>query len=140
MASKTKKQAKIAATFKRPAKVETRQPTQQVRQGDVFLMRTDRVSGEIEPMPRDPRGIVIAEGETSAHYHAVIGGDAKLSRFKDGRAEQMLEVTSDAELRVIGGGSGAVERHTPITITPGKYLVRIQRAWDSANVARQVQD
>ena len=53
---------KTAKTAPRAAKVETRAPTQQVRQGDVFLRRTEKVSGEIVSVTRDPRGIVIAEG------------------------------------------------------------------------------
>jgi hypothetical protein len=142
---KTKASKKTNATKRQMAprtSTAVRPPTQQVRQGDVFLMRTARkpAAADLDPVPRDPRGIVIAEGETSTHHHAVIGGGAKLSRFKDGRAERLLELESDAEIRVIGGGSGGVDRHTPIAITAGAYLVRVQRAWDSANVSRQVND
>ena len=116
-----------------------------IRQGDVLLMRVTKVDGEIEDAPKDARGIVLAEGETSGHFHAVFGksgrGEIKLMRFKDARAERLL-VVGDGEgatVRVVGGGAGGVDRHTPIEVGPGTFKVRIQRAWDSSS-ARQVQD
>jgi hypothetical protein len=111
-----------------------------VRQGDVLLEQIEKMPADIEPAPTDARGIVLAEGETSGHFHAVKGGEAKLFRFKDGRAERLLEIGGEgADVRVIGGGSGGVDRHTPISLKPGNYRVRVQQSWDSSRV-RQVQD
>jgi hypothetical protein len=111
-----------------------------VRQGDVILVPVQDVVGDLEPAPVDPRGAVLAEGETSGHHHAVVGKSVRLMRFKDGRAARLLEIGGEgAEVRVIGGGSGGVDRHTPIGLGPGQFIVRVQRAWDSTR-ARQVQD
>lgn len=113
--------------------------TTQVRQGDVLLMRAER-HGELaqEPM-RDPRGVVLAEGETSHHHHAFLGrgAGAKLFRFKMGSSDYLLDTgRTGGELRVVGGASGAgettVDRHTVIQITPGKYVSRVQREWSIA--------
>lgn len=114
-----------------------------VRQGDVLLIPVTDVTQETELAPRDERGIVLAEGETSFHHHQVFGRGAKLYAFRDtARQERLLVVgRGGAEVRVVGGGSGGVDRHTPISLTPGKYLVRVQRQWDSALAAQHtVQD
>lgn len=115
-----------------------------IRQGDVLLIPVDSATatGATEPAPADARGVVLAEGETSGHHHAVVGRSVKLMRFRDGRSDRLLEIggASGAELRVIGGGSGGVDRHTPISLSPGKFIVRVQRAWDSSARARHVQD
>jgi hypothetical protein len=112
------------------------------RQGDVFLMRVDGAAPiDIEPKPADGRGIVLAEGESSGHHHAVFGDGNKLFRFRDTSGRQLL-VTGErgAELRVVGGGSGGKPRHETIQIAPGKYIVTVQRSWTSAHQSRRVED
>lgn len=110
------------------------------RQGDVLLVQTEQTGDE--QAPADPRGVVLAEGESSGHYHAVVGG-AKLFRFRDAtRAERVLHVAdAGATLQVIGGGGG-VPRHTPFEIPVGKYIVRVQRQWtaDDEMRSRAVED
>jgi hypothetical protein len=108
------------------------------RQGDVLLIETTD-SRDTEPAPKDPRGLVLAEGESSGHHHQVFGRGAKLFRFKASAAlaERLLVVgEAGAELRVVGGGGGGVDRHTPIHLGPGKFLVRTQRAWTAADEQR----
>lgn len=113
--------------------------TNMVRQGDVLLKRVDAKLRELEKAPADARGLVLAEGGSSGHFHAVFGSGAKLMRSRD---TQRVVVVADqgAELRVVGGGSGGVDRHVPVQISPGRYEVRIQRTWTSANAARRVED
>jgi len=104
-----------------------------IRQGDVLLIPTTEESGE--PAPADKRGLVLAEGERSGHWHAVIGSGHKL--FQRAGTERMLQVVGrGATLKVIGDES----RHAPITVPPGRWLVRVQRAWTSENASRQVID
>ena len=112
------------------------------RQGDVILIPVSQVKlAEIEAEPEDARGLVLAEGETSGHHHGVVGSGCKLFRFRDGRSDRLLEVgKTGAEVRVVGGGSGGVDRHTPISLTRGTYIVRVQRSWSSANASRRVED
>lgn len=115
---------------------------QMIRQGDVLLILVSEVDeSQLSPAPKDVRGIVLAEGETSGHYHGVVGkGRYRLFNFRDS-TQRMLQVGSrGAELRVVGGGAGGVDRHTPVSLAPGKYLVRVQRSWSSENASRQVQD
>jgi hypothetical protein len=117
------------------------------RQGDVILQRVADVdvdvASSLAPAPKDARGIVLADGETSGHHHAVFGRGAKLLAFRDvARQERVLVVgRGGAEVRVVGGGSGGVDRHTPISLTPGNYRVRVQRSWDAAaEIASNVHD
>jgi len=116
--------------------------TTMVRQGDVLLLRLAKrpAASTIEAAPADPRGIVLAEGETSGHHHAVFGPRARLCQYRDGGGRVLIVEREPAEVRVVGGGSGGVDRHTPVTLSPGSYEVRIQRSWTSALASRQVQD
>lgn len=101
-----------------------------IRQGDVLLICVSEPR-ETEAKPvADPRGVVLAEGETSGHHHAVFGRGAKLFRFRGPSAERLLVVgRGGAEIRVVGGESGGVPRHHPVQVAAGKYVVRTQREW-----------
>lgn len=111
-----------------------------VRQGDVLLRRMDADESKLEPAPKDERGLVLAEGESSGHYHRVFGRGAKLMRFREGNMARVLIVGREgAELRVVGGASGGVARHLPIQVKPGMYEVRTQRAWTAGDEARSRQ-
>ena len=109
-----------------------------IRQGDVLLISTDKTGDEAAP--KDPRGLVLAEGETSGHYHAVTGRGHKLYQLRNTSDRLLVVGKAGADLRVIGGGSGGVDRHTPVSLAPGKYLVRVQRSWSSELASRQVSD
>jgi hypothetical protein len=112
-----------------------------IRQGDVFLIRCPTApAAKPEPAPRDPRGIVLAEGESSGHYHRVFGRGAKLFTFR-GSTDRLLVVgRAGAEVRVVGGESGGEPRHLPVALTPGRWIVRIQRGWTSAMRSERVAD
>lgn len=94
---------------------------------------------EIDPV-HDPRGLVLAEGETSGHHHAIFGKGAKLMRYKTTEQRVVVVEKDGAEIRVVGGGSGGVDRHTPISLKPGHYEVRIQRTYTSSDYSQQVAD
>ncbi len=110
-----------------------------VRQGDVLLMRVDVNENDLEPTALDLRGLVLAEGETSGHHHAIFGKNARLMQYKQGGGRVVMVADCGADMRVVGGGSGGVDRHTPISLTPGNYEVRIQRSY-SAGYSRRVED
>lgn len=112
-----------------------------VRQGDVLLLPVSApTAAEVEEMPKDSRGLVVAEGETSGHFHALFGPGAKLVRYKATPGRVIARLEEGGEIRVIGGGAGGIDRHTPISLQPGNYEIRIQRSWTSANASRQVSD
>jgi hypothetical protein len=63
------------------------------RQGDALLRQVDDKDVDlatVDVAPVDARGLVLAEGETSGHHHAVFGSGAKLFRFRDATARQLL--------------------------------------------------
>lgn len=114
--------------------------TKMYRQGDVLLLPVRAGDEDLEPVPADPRGLVLAEGETSGHHHAVFGAGARLCRFRATPGRVVVVADAGADVRVVGGGSGGVDRHTPISLAPGRYEVRIQRSWTSAGYSRRVED
>ena len=125
----------------------------QFRQGDVFLVwitaaEAKRLTAQVEAAPADARGLVLAEGETSGHHHRLFGSGAKLMRFRDTRGAHVHLITvadGGGEIRVVGGetrtpAGDIVPRHTPVALTAGHYVQRVQRAYTSAMVSRRVED
>jgi hypothetical protein len=115
------------------------------RQGDVLIREVSNVqlpkNEQLEIAQKDARGIVLAEGETSGHFHGVLGkGNYKLFNYKDGNGKFLVIEKECADVRVIGGGIGGVDRHTPITLPIGNYKITVQRSWNSSMQSRQVQD
>lgn len=110
-----------------------------VRQGDVLLIPIAVDIRKLENAPKDERGLVLAEGETSGHYHAIFGKKARLMRFRDANERVVAIVDGGGEVRVVGGGSGGVDRHTPIKLASGRYEVRVQRSYE-AGMSRRVED
>ena len=121
-----------------------------VRQGDVLLVpiASSAAMGELVPaeqssslqaLQNEHGGIALAEGETSGHHHGVFGKGARLMQYRDSTVRVVVVAKAGAEMRVVGGGSGGVDRHTPIALVPGSYEVRIQRAY-SAGMSSRVAD
>lgn len=112
-----------------------------VRQGDILLIKLARpvAADKLEPETSDPRGLVLAEGESSGHHHAVFGKGAKLFRFRDAVGRVLTVGREGANIRVVGGGSAAHPRHLPVSLAPGQWEVRIQRQWTSEDEARSRQ-
>ncbi len=114
------------------------------RQGDVFLLRLSETPTGLAPAPKDPRGLVLADGESSGHFHQVFGRGSKLMRYADTtNASRVLVVgRAGAEVRVVGGEAGGVPRHHVINLSPGAWEVRLQRSWTGEDEKRsqQVQD
>lgn len=110
-----------------------------IRQGDVLMIQID-AEPETEEMPADPRGLVVAEGETSGHCHILYGSGAKLVRFRDGTGRLVAFVPHGGEVRVVGGGVAGVDRHTAVKLSPGKYELRVQRSWTAEQYSVPVAD
>jgi hypothetical protein len=104
----------------------------QFRQGDVFLIKVDAIPDGAKPAKKDARGVVLAEGEATGHHHR-IG-----PKFRTAKLMQHAEGTF---LRVTGGAPVDLthEEHSPVTIPPGDYRVRIQREY-TPDAVRQVVD
>src|SRR5271157_1550554 len=109
-----------------------------VRQGDVLLVSMAPTT-QMDPAPTGPRGLVLAEGESSGHFH-VLTGAAKLFRFRDAaQLARIVVVDRDGgAVSVVGGGSD-VARHAPIALAGGQYLSTVQRSWTAEDEARSRQ-
>ena len=115
-----------------------------IRQGDVLCMRipdVDTAELATKPLLANAEGILVAVGESSQHSHRVFGTGAKLFAFRDtaNTARVLVVGRAGAELRVVGGGMGGVDRHEPISLPAGAFEVRIQRTWSSADEAKSLQ-
>jgi hypothetical protein len=116
-----------------------------VRQGDVLLVPIAAPAvADTTPAPTDARGLVLAEGESSGHHHQVFGRGCKLAHYRESaRVVRVLFVgESGADLRVVGGGAGGVDRHERVALAPGAWEVRTQRAFshEDERLSRPVQD
>jgi hypothetical protein len=119
----------MAKTKKAP---EKRLPS---RQGDVLILPVDALPEGLAPAAKDPRGVVLAEGESSGHFHRLFGTGAKLFQ-RAGSTQRFVSVGHGGAIRVLGDES----RHAPVKVAPGAYECRTQRSWTSENASREVQD
>jgi hypothetical protein len=106
------------------------------RQGDILLLPagTPRFDGTLTPTsrpqgakaaPRDGRGrLVLAEGETTGHCHAILDDAATLfvQSDLDEMADRFLEVERDVEL--------VHEEHGTVTIPAERQIVRRKREYE----------
>ena len=102
-----------------------------LRQGDVLLVRIDTITDTVTEVPRDGRGVVLAEGEMTGHFHGITSRSATLYRSE-----------SDARfLRVMGPAPVALDHqeHTTVNIPPGDYQVVIHHEY-TPEAIRRVED
>jgi hypothetical protein len=111
-----------------------------MRQGDVLMVYVGDGETDGEQVPPDERGIVLAEGETSGHYHRVFGRGHKLFQLRGSEHRMLVVGMAGAEVRVVGGEAGGVPRHEPVNLSPGRWEIRLQRSWTSAGYAARVED
>ena len=89
------------------------------RQGDVLLIKHDRLPSSAVLAPHDSDRIVLASGKATGHEHAVSPEHAQSFHLDN---ETFLEVTQGAVLRH--------DEHAPIQLEPGIYKVVRQREFD----------
>lgn len=100
------------------------------QQGDVLLVRTDRVpEGAVKVAPK-ARGVVVAEGEATGHAHVM-----------DPRTVTEFEIGGMRFLEVVEPDSLKHEEHDTQTIEPGVYEIRtvVEKDW-LADAVRPVFD
>ena len=91
----------------------------QYRQGDVLLIRVDRIPSSTKKVPRQGGRIVLAEGELTGHAHVV----------ESDLAELLDDVTGLRFLTIREPGRIVHEEHAAIGIDPGVYQVVRQREY-----------
>jgi hypothetical protein len=103
------------------------------RQGDVLIIRTDRIPAGVKPVERENGRVVLAHGEVTGHCHAVDSDLATLFTTAD------LDEMADRFLRVEKECKVVHDEHDAITLPPGEYMVRRQREY-TPEAVRNVAD
>ncbi len=96
-----------------------------LRQGDILLVRTDKIQGNLVGTGKR----TLAYGEVTGHSH-VLDGDVKY--YDNGNGLLIAQVHGDAIL--------THEEHSTINVPEGDYLVIRQREFDVAEGIRKVSD
>lgn len=108
--------------------------TAPLRQGDILLIpiTASQVPEGLLPVDRDQRGrIILAEGETTGHAHAILEPEATLFRQAD------LDDMADRYLRIENEAVELVhEEHATITLPPGDYVIRNKREYAPEEIRR----
>lgn len=97
------------------------------RQGDVLLVPVDSIPKDCEPVKRDKRGVVLAEGEATGHAHVLHDRGTVLYSQPGKKARHLRVVRTDALLH---------EEHTAQPINPGLYRVVIQTEYRDKELVR----
>lgn len=106
--------------------------TKMIRQGDVLVMRATKASAKgATEVAKDPRGVVLAEGEATGHHHRIQAPGVCLLR-REGVSDRVMTVADDLVQLVH-------EEHGAIPISKGTYVVRRQVEW-SLGKSRRVED
>jgi hypothetical protein len=102
----------------------------QIQQGDVLLKRVDSLPEGASAAKKDSRGVVLAEGEVTGHYHGITNKAAKLFQHA---GKTYLKALKNVTLRH--------QEHKPITVPPGTYEIdRVQEYDYLAQISRPVAD
>jgi hypothetical protein len=94
------------------------------RQGDVFIIPTQRVPDQAQPARP-----VLAEGEVTGHAH----------RLCDPSRAQMFRLGEIGYLEVNADDATIVhEEHGPVTVPRGAYEIRIQREYHPKEIRKVI--
>lgn len=116
------------------------------RQGDVMLVRVDKLPDGLIPTKRDQIGrIVLAHGERSGHGHAI--RDKGVCGFRlASTTDDPTGVSGGVDYIEVGGSgpatlnheyeSGQMAEHEPINLPPGIYKVALQREYTPLAIVR----
>jgi len=105
-----------------------------VRQGDVCLIRIEKLPAGCIEAPPDGDRVVLAYGERTGHSHAVYGVTAEQPKVRlwSAGAERFLQVLTRCEL--------VHEEHSAAVLEPGTYLLPGQYEHTEENEVRKVAD
>ena len=100
------------------------------RQGDVLIFKVDKIALSL----KEKNNIVIAEGEVTGHRHILVADkpETKIRIANDGRGFYLEILNDTATIKH--------EQHSPITLKPGKFFIKIQREYDPIVYQRKVKD
>ena len=95
--------------------------TKYYQQGDVVMIKIERVPNEAKPLTSGTAPVVVQEGEHTGHAHRFLSHNGNVQTFGNGDTKF---------LRVLENSTITHEEHLPITIEQGDYEVRIVRQKD----------
>ena len=93
----------------------------QLQQGDVLLSKVKATPEGCKKI-KDKRGVVLAEGEHTGHYHGIDSGAIELLEAPDGT--RFFVNSSNEPVTVTH------QEHKPVTIDPGIWQVGQVREYD----------
>jgi hypothetical protein len=94
----------------------------QIQQGDVLLAPITKLPPGCKVAKKDKRGVVLAEGETSGHYHGIEESGVSLMEAPTGERYIVNETDHPVSL--------THQEHKPITVNPGVFQIGIVREKD----------
>jgi hypothetical protein len=105
----------------------------QVQQGDVILNRVNLNISKATKVKKNNRGIVLAEGEATGHYHGIEVEESEAELIQLGE-KMLLNVKADSVTL-------KHQEHKPITIDKGVWEVGqvVEKDWLN-NMVRKVVD
>jgi len=109
--------------------------------GDVVLRKISSLPEGFTEKPFDKRGLVLAEGETTGHYHAIDPKNGKL--YSDGKGNQCLvaEIPTGVKHQEHKEKFLSVKTGKEVELEPGVYSVDLPNEYDHVSEeARKVQD
>jgi hypothetical protein len=89
----------------------------QIRQGDVLLVKRQRLGAGAAELPRENGSVVLAHGEVTGHMHQLRG--PQVTQFRDDRGHAYVKVEGAPEALVH-------EEHTAIEIGAGVFEQAVQ--------------
>jgi hypothetical protein len=99
------------------------------RQGDVLIEAVKTLPGGLKPAKRAGGRIILAEGETTGHAHAIV--DKEVESFVDEQGNLYLSVEAETVVKH--------EEHGAITLPIGYYKITRQREY-APDAIRNVAD
>jgi len=101
----------------------------QIRQGDVFLEKIDKLpDGEQTKVKPEGNRLILVRGEATGHHHSV-----------SARRAFIVVINTEMYLRVLRETVLRHQEHGPVPIPPGDYRVTRQREY-SPSETRNVTD
>jgi hypothetical protein len=105
----------------------------QLQQGDVLLALVSKLPANCKKIAKDNRGVVLAEGEHTGHYHGIEEDAVCLMEAPDGTRF----LVNEGELPVTINH----QEHKPVTVDPGIWAIGIVIEHDYfADMVRNVVD
>jgi hypothetical protein len=103
------------------------------QQGDVCLLSVKKLPDGCKLAPMDKRGVVLAEGEITGHYHGIEDNGVSLMVAPNGKRFVVNNGKRAAVLRH--------QEHNPVRVPPGIHEIGIVREKDwFTDMVRDVKD